>query len=573
MGSQTIDCATVIARAIADSGVRVLMGVVGIPIMKVASAAQTINLPFYSFRNEQAASYSASAVGYLSVNGINNQMMPAVCLSCAGPGVIHSLAGISNAWANCWPMIHIACTPKRPNNQNIQTGAFQEAPTIETVRPYVKSIIEIHEIENIPLYIKQAVELSISGRPGVVYIEIPNHLILQTIDTQRIKWATSNITKLVMDKPLTSPSNVKQAFNMLQSAKQPLVIVGKGAALAGCENELRALIDRLRIPFLPTSMGAGVINDSHLLNATHARSHVLANADVILLVGARLNWQLHFGDSPKFNPNVQFIQIDISAEELISTNKITIGLHGHAQSIVQQLCDLQQGTSQQVSSWVDDIHRISSKRVQTLESLGQSDSNPISYYTAYAAIRKHLTSNPLMIIEGGNTLKIARAMLPVETARSRVDIGTFATMGLGIGYAIAAHAVQGDEQGRRVVAIQGDSAFGFSAMEFETAVRYALPIVFIVFNNSGVFNGETASVNQSSTQSVNHAAIVTPVTALSPQSHYEMFATMFGHPAKGWFVEHTDQLKSALEEAFHWTQGPSLINIIIDAADPVVVED
>ena len=529
--------AQIIAKSLKQQGVAYMFGIVGIPVIPVASAAQEEGIKFLGFRNEQSASYAAGAIGYLTGR-------PGACLAVSGPGMVHAIAGLANAWSNGWPMLLLAGA-----NDSYQDGqgAFQEAPQVEAARPWVKYAARPDRIERIPYFIEQAVRTSILGRPGAAYLDLPGDLISGTAEEEEVRWIPP-----VGDPPRTTVSHedVQSALAALKSAERPLVIVGKGAAYSRAEDEVREFIERTQLPFLATPMGKGVIPDDHPLSAAPARSHILQNADLIFLMGARLNWILHFGLPPRFNPDVRVVQLDIHPEEIGTNVPTEVALVGDAKAVTAQInAALEQDPWQYPTetTWRSGIQNKVTDNAASVEEMLNDDSVPMGYYRVLREIRDLLPRDAIISSEGASTMDIGRTVLPNFEARHRIDAATFGTMGVGLGQAIAAALVHPD---RKVVCVEGDSAFGFSGMEFETAARYALPITFIIVNNNGIGGGpETLD-----------PANVLP-NAYTPNAHYEKIAEAFG--CSGYFVTRPDELKPALETALADSK-PSIVNIMIN---------
>ncbi|MXY36781.1 MAG: oxalyl-CoA decarboxylase, partial [Dehalococcoidia bacterium] len=281
-----IDGATVIARSLKQQGVDYMFGVVGFPVAGIAAAAQREGIQYYGFHNEQAASYAAGAVGYLTGR-------PGACLTVCGPGMIHGIAGLANAWSNTWPMILIGGAP---DSYQDGQGSFQEAPQVEAARPFVKLSRRAETIQRVPYYIEQGVRTSMYGRPGAVYLDFANDVITAQVEESEIEFKDR-----CPDAPRTyaEPGSIDAAVDALKSAERPLVIVGKGMAYARAEDEVREFIDKTQLPFLASPMGKGVVPDDHPLSVAPARSYALQNADLVFLMGARLNWIMHFGLPPR----------------------------------------------------------------------------------------------------------------------------------------------------------------------------------------------------------------------------------------------------------------------------------
>ncbi|MBI2766664.1 MAG: oxalyl-CoA decarboxylase [Chloroflexi bacterium] len=534
----TITGAQIVARSLKQQGVEYMFGIVGIPVIPIAIFAQREGIKFLGFRNEQSASYAAGAVGYLTGR-------PGVCLGVSGPGMIHGIAGLANAWSNCWPMILIGGA--NDSYQNGQ-GAFQEAPQIESARPYVKYAARPDSIARLPFYVEQAVRSAIYGRPGAVYLDLPGDIITGSIEEDELKFPPRCPEP---PRTLAPQESIQAALAALKSAERPLVIVGKGAAYSRAEDEVLKFVESTGLPYLATPMGKGLIPDDHPQSIAPARSFALQNADLVLLIGARLNWILHFGLPPRFNENVRVIQMDINAEEIGNNVSTEVALVGDARAITGQLnAELEKHPWQYPSetTWWTGLQGKMRDNAATVEPMLADDSVPMGYYRVLREIRDLIPRDAFISNEGASTMDIGRTVMPNFLPRHRLDAGSFGTMGVGLGQAIAAAVVNPD---KKVVCVEGDSAFGFSGMEFETAIRYGLNITFIIINNNGIGGGPDV---------LDPARI--PPSAYTPQAHYEKIAEAFG--GKGYFVTEPADLEPTLKEALADTR-PSIVNIMISA--------
>ena len=532
-----LDGATIIARSLKQQGVDYMFGIVGFPVFGVARAAQREGIRYFGFRNEQSASYAAGAVGYLTGR-------PGACLCVSGPGMVHGIAGLANAWSNGWPMILLGGAPDTYQDGQ---GSFQEAPQVEAARPFVKWSRRPDRIERMPFHIEQAVRTSIYGRPGAVYLDLPNDQISARVDEASVTFPGRCPEP---PRSLADPAAVARALEVLRTAERPLVIVGKGAAYARAEAEIRQFIERTRLPFLPSPMGKGVVPDDHALCVSPARTHALREADVVLLLGARLNWILHFGLPPRFAPGVRIVQLDIEPEEIGTNVPAEVALVGDAQAIVGQLnaaLGERPFRHPDDSPWWAALRGALDENRRTVEQMEQSDAVPMGYYRVLRAVREALPRDAVLVSEGASTMDIGRSVLPNYEPRSRLDAGSFGTMGVGLGFAIAAAAVHPE---RKIVAVEGDSAFGFSGMEVEVACRYRLPITFVVVNNNGIGGGPSRLDPER-----------IPPSAYTPQARYERIIEAFG--GKGYFVTQPAELEQSLKEALA-DPVPSLINVMID---------
>ncbi len=531
--------ATLMARALKQQGVTHMFGIVGFPVIPIAMAAQREGITYIGMRNEQSASYAAQAAGYMTGR-------PQACLVVSGPGVVHGLAGLANAQSNCWPMILIGGASSVEQNG---MGAFQEERQVMLASPLCKYAHAVEKIERIPFYVEQAVRSALYGRPGASYLDMPDDVISGEVEEENI-----HIAATVGEPPrgLAPQESIDAALDALQSAKRPLIIVGKGMAWSRAEDEVRQFIERTQVPFLATPMGKGVVPDDHPLSVGGARSHALQEADLIFLLGARLNWILHFGQPPRYAKDVRIVQLDISPEEIGNNRATEVALVGDGKSIAGQL---NQGLSARQwfypaeTPWRKAIAEKIAGNQATVAPMIADNTSPVNYYRAFKDITARIPRNAIIVGEGANTMDIGRTQMPNFEPRTRLDAGSYGTMGIGLGFAIAAAAVHPD---RPIVAVQGDSAFGFSGMEFETAARYGMPIKIIILNNGGIGGGVP---DQKPGRPL-------PPHALSHDARYERIAEAFG--GAGFYVTDEAELGPALDAAMAFN-GPAIVNVKISA--------
>ncbi|KAK7205876.1 2-hydroxyacyl-CoA lyase-like protein 1 [Myxozyma melibiosi] len=540
--TNTVSGAQLIASSLYDLGVRVVFGIVGIPVIEVADACIAKGIRFISFRNEQSASYAATAYGYLTGK-------PGVCLVVGGPGVLHAIAGIGNSTHNCFPMLLLAGSSE---SHQVYKGAFQEIDQVSTLAPMTKFAARPPSLSLLPSTLEKAYRTAYFGRPGATYIDLPADYIQGSVDlTETLPLKPA----LQAPKFMADSATVKKAAALIKGASSPLVVIGKGAAYSQAETAIRELVDSTSLPFLPTPMGKGVVPDSSSLNFAAARSAVLKSADVILLLGGRLNWILHYGEAPKFRDDVKIIQVDIESEEIGNNNtkNVEYGLVGDIDLVVKQLVAELKGYK--YSSIPKSI--IANKEKNTAAGIKKANNAvvPLTYQHSYKIIKEAIAEakiKPIFVSEGANTMDTARNAFDVDDPRRRLDAGTMATMGVGIGYAIAAAVACPD---CLPVCIEGDSAFGFSAMELETATRSDLPLAIFVMNNNGVYHGVDPEAY--GTQSEKPL----PSTALGFETRYDLISQAVG--GIGLVARTPQELKEAAVKAL--TCGKvAVVNVFID---------
>ncbi|KAL8902126.1 MAG: hypothetical protein Q9207_004875 [Kuettlingeria erythrocarpa] len=496
--------AQIIARSLRGLGVTVLFGIVGIPVVEIAEEAINLGIKFIGFRNEQAAGYAASVYGYLTGR-------PGVCLVVGGPGVLHAIPGIANSNVNGFPFLLLAGS----SETHLTTkGAFQELDAISFLTPHTKVASRPASLDAIPDVIHNAYRTAWYGRPGASFIDFPADMIQGTLPSSTALTQTSPLS--APPKPSADETTLFKVAQLLKTAHSPLIVIGKGAAYARATGCISSLVSKTQIPFLPTPMGKGVLPDAHPLNAASARSTALKEADIVLLLGARSNWILHFGSPPKWNPRAKFIQIDIDPLTLGSNPADpALAIYGDLTAVIPQL-------QSHLSTWSYNpdtsiyTTRLQSAKDRNLAAAAKKASStalPLTHNAALSAIERVLQKlspadegNIVYVSEGANTMDISRSIFPVSHPRLRLDAGTHATMGVGMGYAIAAHIAYnglGSQPGeaevgasglrgkkKKIVCLEGDSAFGFSAMEVETMARYGLDVLIFVINNGGVYSGD-----------------------------------------------------------------------------------
>ncbi|ESP03172.1 hypothetical protein LOTGIDRAFT_207618 [Lottia gigantea] len=547
--NEEVDGAAILAKSLKSQGVEYMFGIVGVPVIEVAVAAQAEGIKYVGMRNEQAASYAASAIGYMTGR-------PAVCLVVSGPGLVHAFAGMSNAMENCWPLIVVggSCDSNQEG-----MGGFQEYPQVFTAKPFCKYSARPSSVDRIPFFVEKAVRQSIYGRPGCCYIDLPGDMI-----TDKIPLSHVSSVKRCPDAPvmLADPSSIKKTIDLLSNSSRPLVIVGKGAAYGRAERAVREFITSWNLPFLPTPMGKGVLPDDHPLCVSSTRSKALQEADVIILLGARLNWILHFGLPPRFHKDIQIVQVDICVEELGNNVYKWLGLVGNISHVVHQVSVKMIFLDGYILSWWKFLKNKMKTNQNTFQKMISDKSSPLNYYAVLNEINNMIPDNSIIINEGANTMDIGRVMLLNHLPRHRLDAGTFGTMGVGLGFTVAAAIWCRDHApNKRVVCVQGDSAFGFSGMEIETLQRYNLPIILIILNNNGISFGIDEE-SWSSLESAGDLTLMTPPTSLKPNTPYEKMMAGFG--GRGYAVQTIHSLQHSLKDALNHTNQSSLITVAIN---------
>jgi oxalyl-CoA decarboxylase len=527
-----------VVEALKLNGVDTIYGVAGIPITDLLRLAQAEGIRYLGFRHEQSAGNAAAIAGYLT-------QKPGICMTVSAPGFLNGMVALANATTNCFPMILISGSSDR-SIVDLEQGDYEELDQLNAARPYAKAAYRINRPQDIGIGIARAIRAAASGRPGGVYLDLTAEVLGSALDVEAAK---KSLVKVVDPAPPQHPSldAVRRAFELLANAQRPLVILGKGAAYARADLEIRSFVEATGIPFLPMSMAKGLLPDEHPQSAAAARSYAIGNADVVLLAGARLNWLLSHGRAPLWNPNTKFVQIDISPTEIDSNRAIAAPVIGDIKSVFAAFnAALKASRIERQGAWLDEIGKRKQQNIERMAARLNADPSPMNFSSALRAVRNALATQPdvYVVNEGANTLDFGRNIIDMDKPRHRLDSGTWGVMGIGMGYAIGAAAVTG----KPVVAIEGDSAFGFSGMEIETICRYELPVTTVIFNNNGVYRGDPVGT------------AYTP-TGLLRDARYEKIIEAFG--GSGYHVTDTPSLTKALTEALA-SGKPALINAVID---------
>jgi oxalyl-CoA decarboxylase len=526
------------------NGLTTIYGVPGIPITDFGRMAQAAGIRVLSFRHEQNAGYAAAIAGFLTKK-------PGVCLTVSAPGFLNGLTALAHATTNCFPMILISGSSER-EIVDLQQGDYEEMDQLAIAKPLCKAAYRILHAADIGIGIARAIRAAVSGRPGGVYLDLPAKLFGQVMDAAA---GQKSLVKVIDAAPaqIPAPASIKRALDVLKSAKKPLIILGKGAAYAQADEAIKAFVEKSGVPFLPMSMAKGLLPDTHPQCAGAARSTVLKDSDVVVMIGARLNWLLShgkgkaWGDAPK-----KFIQIDIEPKEMDSNVEIAAPVVGDIGSCVAALLENMGGSwTKGPSEWMGAVTAKREENVAKMAPRLMNNNNPMDYHGALGVLRTIIKERPdaILVNEGANTLDLTRGVIDMYKPRKRLDVGTWGVMGIGMGQCIAAAV----ETGKPVLAIEGDSAFGFSGMEVETICRYNLPVCVVIFNNDGIYRGTD----------VNKVGSDPAPTVFVKGSRYDRMMEAFG--GVGVHATTPDELKRAVNAAMD-SGKPTLINAAIDPA-------
>ncbi|HUQ27776.1 MAG TPA: oxalyl-CoA decarboxylase [Usitatibacter sp.] len=545
---ETTDGFHLVIDALKLNGIDTIFGLPGIPITDLTRMIQAAGMRMISFRHEQNAGYAASIAGFLT-------QKPGICLTVSAPGFLNGLTALAHATTNCFPMILISGSSER-EIVDLQQGDYEEMDQLAIAKPLCKAAFRVLNAEDIGVGIARAIRAAVSGRPGGVYLDFPAKLFAQSVDAVAGK---ASLIKVVdaAPKQIPAPEAVKRALELLKSAKKPLIVLGKGAAYAQADADIKALVERSGIPYLAMSMAKGLLPDTHEQAAGAARSFVLPEADVVMLIGARLNWLLSHGKGKTWGGkdhkswgHQKFIQVDISpqaADSNVTLDAPVVGDIGSA--VAALLAGMGTAWAKPPAEWTGAISERKTKNIAKMAETLAKDPSPMNFHSALNVVRDLIKANPeaVLVNEGANALDFTRSIVDMYKPRKRIDVGTWGIMGIGMGYSVAAAVVTKQQ----VIAVEGDSAFGFSGMEVETICRYNLPVCIVVMNNNGVYKGTD----------VDPTGRDPAPTVFVKNARYDRIIEAFG--GVGVNATTPAELRKAMEEAIR-SRKPTLINAVID---------
>src|SRR6476660_4816540 len=486
---ETVDGFKLVIEALKLNGLDTIYGLPGIPITDLTRRAQADGIRVLSFRHEQNAGYAASIAGFLT-------QKPGICLTVSAPGFLNGLNALAHATTNCFPMILISGSSER-EVVDLQQGDYEEMDQLAIAKPVAKAAYRVLHADDIGVGIARAIRAAVSGRPGGVYLDLPAKLFAQSIDAAA---GRASLIKVVDPAPkqIPAPDATQRALDLLRGAKKPLIVLGKGAAYAQADADIKAFVEKSGIPYIAMSMAKGLLPDTHDQYAGAARSFVLPGADVVVLIGARLNWLLSHGKGKTWGGATskawggqKYVQIDISPTEADSNVKIDAPVVGDIGSCVSALLAAigSAGSTwpKPPAEWTSAVAERKNKNVAKMAETLAKNPSPMNFHSALNVVRDIVKANPdaILVNEGANALDFTRSIVDMYKPRKRLDVGTWGVMGVGMGYCVAA-AVTTKQQ---VIAVEGDSAVGFSGMEVETICRYNLPVCVVILNNNGVYKG------------------------------------------------------------------------------------
>ena len=528
-----------VAQSLKALGVTHVYCVSGTPVRETFAYCAKAGIQPIGVRHQQAGVMMAIAQNYVSGR------LTAVALLSAGPAVTNAVTSVLVAHDNCWPVVLIG--GRRPLSMS-GMGSFQDLDAIPLFQSITKWSALVESTASIPDYLERACRIAMSGRPGPVYLDIPEDVLTGFVHSHELP--AFDRTRA----PLPGEDAMAHAARILNPAFRPGLIIGKGIRWSEPYEELARLVDDSGMAFITSPMGRGYLPDDHPLCYNAARGVLQSTADVLLIIGARLDWTFRFG--AEIAPGAQIIQVDVHEPEIGVNVRPTVGIVGDAKEVLRQLMPrlTLARNREKFSLWHLVLNQARETKLRHWNGLMNSDAVPMSPYRMLKEIREFLPRDAICVLDGNIFMAAAQQVLPSFLPASRFTAGTNGCMGVGVPFGIGAKLARPD---RLVTVICGDTAFAFNAMDMETAVRHKVPIIIVVVNNEGNGGaGVQVSLFPEGYQRV---------TMFQPDIHYEEIMRAFGGYAE--HVESPAELAPALERAVRSNEA-ACINVKVDPYAP-----
>jgi len=406
---------------------------------------------------------------------------PSVCMAASGPGVINLTTGIANALIDCCPVVAVGgSSPIGQSGRQV----FQEIDQLAIMKPCTKWADRVYNLKRIPEQVNFAFQKAMSGKPGPVYLDFPGDVLYAKIPEEQVDWSLSG-RPLLNARPLGDPEKIDALVDAIAQARRPIILSGSGVIWSKASHELQEFLERTGIPFYTTPQGRGVVPDDHEYSYLTMRSTAFRDADLIIVVGTRMNYIIGHAAPPRFNASAKIARIDIDADEIATApRKIDIGIVGDCKAV---LCQLIQASAKRVnpdhfSAWRRTLSDGETEKRQAPGANKPMDDAPIHPLRLCEEIKSFMQRDAILVVDGQEILNFGRQSMPTFTPGHRLNSGPFGTMGVGLPFGIGAKIAKPDKQ---VIVVHGDGSFGLNALELDTAVRHKIAILAVVSLNGG----------------------------------------------------------------------------------------
>jgi acetolactate synthase-1/2/3 large subunit len=522
----------ILARALQLGNVETIFFLMGGPIVEAATECEQLGIRMIDVRHEQAGAMMAHAYAR-----IRNE--PGVCLAGSGPGALNFVTGVANAFVDGAPLLVIGGSSQL---SELGMGAFQEVDQVRAMEPFVKAALRVHETHRIGEMIQRALDECMNWPPGPVYVDLPGDVIFGTASESGSLWRRPTPRSRLS----ASSELILRTVQLLSECERPILVTGSGVLWSDASQEVVRFVEQLGVPVFTTPHGRGVVPEDHPMAMPFARSTAFREADLVMIVGTRLNYILGYGRAPRFREDAVFIHVDVNPNEIGRARPVDLGIVADARCALKDLTDAVESQNVDLrpgfESWREYLGALNmQKRSQRYAEMA-NDASPIHPLRLCGAVKNVMRRDDILVVDGQEILNYGRQSIPTYTARHRLNSGPFGTMGVGLPFGIGAKAAQPRS---RVFVLHGDGSFGLNCMELDTAVRHSLPLVVVISNNGGWTADNTYKAGRD-----------------LGYTKYEELATALG--AYGERVESAEQLEPALQRAVG-AGRPAVVNVMTDS--------
>lgn len=515
-----INGSEIIARCLKLEGIEDIFYIMGGPMLGTEAACIREGIRMIDVRHEQAAAFMCQAYSRL-------RQTPSVCMAASGPGVTNLITGVANAYIDCCPVVSFGgSSPIRQFGRQV----FQEIDQVELMRGCNKHVDRLLALRRIPQQINFALQRSISGKPGPVYVDCPGDVLYEKIDENQVDWSYAG-RPLMESRPLGDPHQVDALVRALAEAKQPLIVSGSGVIWSRAWAEMQAFVEAAGIPFYTTPQGRGVVPDDHPCSFLAMRSSAFRDADLIVVLGTRMNYIIGHASPPRFGPNAKIARIDICPEEIAAAARhVDIPIIGDCKMVLGQLLDGIKGkvNADSYKAWRQKLAEGEAAKRSTAGANRPAEDGDIHPVRMLEEVKNFAKRDAILCVDGQETLNYGRQTMSTFMPAHRLNSGPFGTMGVGLPFGVGAKVACPDKQ---VIVVHGDGSLGLNAMELDTAVRHKVPILIVVSLNGGW----TGDPNREK-----------PGRELGYTRYDKMCEVLGGH---GEYVTKAEEIRPALERA------------------------
>jgi thiamine pyrophosphate-dependent acetolactate synthase large subunit-like protein len=464
----------IIAKCLQKAGIKDIFYIMGGPMLLAEATAIKEGIRMIDVRHEQAAAFACQAYSRL-------KQTPSVCMAASGPGVTNLITGMANALIDCCPVV--AFGGSSPQSQ-FGRQVFQEIDQVELMRGCCKHVDRITNLKRIPQQVSFALQQSMAGKPGPVYVDCPGDMLYQKIDENLIDWSFAE-RPLMDSRSLGDPKQVAALVSALQKAERPLVVSGSGVIWSRAWNEMQQFVEAAGVPFYTTPQGRGVVPDDHEYSYLAMRSSAFRDADLIIVLGTRMNYIIGHASPPRFGPNATIARIDVDAAEIaMAARYVDIPIVGDCKAVLGQLLEAIKGklSPNSFKAWRQKLHDGEQQKRTAAGANRPADDGDIHPVRMLEAVRDFMKRDAILCVDGQETLNFGRQTMPTFAPGHRLNSGPFGTMGVGLPFGVGAKVACPDKQ---VIVVHGDGSMGMNAMEMDTAIRHKIPLLIVISLNGG----------------------------------------------------------------------------------------